>query len=128
MDVRIRPAALKDRERLSAFYERNRSDELHPPTTRDLLDAIRLGRCLVVDDSGWGNSRVQRPHFRDPREREDLCRRAHRHLRDIQAQWCLPDPHTHALARSARPALGCHNAHGARRRFDFLDNHCEGLQ
>jgi hypothetical protein len=50
MDVRIRPAALKDRERLSTFYERNRSDELPPPTTRDLLDAIRLGRCFVVED------------------------------------------------------------------------------
>lgn len=50
MDVRIRPTALRDREQLSTFYERNRSDELPPPTTRDLLDAIRLGRCLVVED------------------------------------------------------------------------------
>lgn len=48
--VRVFPASAGDLDRLMAFYERERSDELPPPAVRDLGDTLYDGRTIVAED------------------------------------------------------------------------------
>jgi hypothetical protein len=51
MDVRLYPVRQPQAyERISAFYARERSDVLPPPTTKDLLDAVSKGRLIAAED------------------------------------------------------------------------------
>lgn len=50
MRIRIRPGGMGDFEALMRFYAVNRSEYLPSPQSKDLINALRHGRQIVIDD------------------------------------------------------------------------------